>query len=190
MNYKEFEKLSEVTEKKFPNGLSIPFGIYEQLVTNLKQIATDTTMDDLKKVIIYKDYEVKESESYVHIKPDSAEILHAVIGMYTEVQEIVQWALKPEPLDRVNILEEAIDGFWYLAILTRKFNLDLEAGMDANIAKLKKRYGDKFTNHAALNRDLKAERKTLETAFDEDESTYAIQEDLGKQRYYESKYEI
>lgn len=172
MNYKEFEQLSEVTEKKFPNGLSIPFALYEQLVANLKQIASDSIMDDLKKAIIYKDYEVKESESYVHIKQDSAEILHAVLGLYTEVQEIIQWALKPEPLDRVNLIEEIFDLYWYKAILTRKFNINIEEGMDRNIAKLKKRYGDKFTNYAAMNRDLNAERKTLETAFDEDESLY------------------
>lgn len=174
MNYKEYEKLSEVTEKKFPNGLSIPFSLYERLISNMRQIADNDTMDQLKKELIYKDYEVKESESYVHIKQDSAEILHAVIGIYTEAVELLQWALKPEPLDIVNLSEELADQYWYHAILTRKFNLNPEDFMDRNIAKLKKRYGDKFTNFAALNRDLKSERKTLETAFDEDESKSLI----------------
>jgi hypothetical protein len=43
------------------------------------------------------------------------------------------------------------------------FNIDFEKCMDANIAKLAKRYPDLiFTPEAALNRDTNAERKELE----------------------------
>lgn len=38
----------------------------------------------------------------------------------------------------------------------------VEAAMDVNIAKLRKRYGQKFTEAAAITRDLEAERKILE----------------------------
>lgn len=38
----------------------------------------------------------------------------------------------------------------------------MEQAMDRNIAKLMKRYPDKFTSEAALNRDLDGERATLE----------------------------
>jgi len=40
----------------------------------------------------------------------------------------------------------------------------MEEAMERNIAKLMKRYPDKFTSEAALNRDLDAERRTLENA--------------------------
>lgn len=38
----------------------------------------------------------------------------------------------------------------------------VEEAMEVNIAKLKKRYGDKFTEAAAITRNLEAERKILE----------------------------
>jgi NTP pyrophosphatase (non-canonical NTP hydrolase) len=40
--------------------------------------------------------------------------------------------------------------------------VDLLRALDNNIAKLKKRYPDKYTDHNALNRDLDAERTELE----------------------------
>lgn len=43
------------------------------------------------------------------------------------------------------------------------FGLNLSDSLDANIAKLAKRYGDKYSDVAALNRDLGAERSTLES---------------------------
>lgn len=43
------------------------------------------------------------------------------------------------------------------------FGLDLAASLTANIEKLKARYGEKFTEAAALNRDLGKERGVLET---------------------------
>ena len=49
-----------------------------------------------------------------------------------------------------------------LAAAARVLNVDVYDAMDKNIAKLKVRYGDKFSEHAALNRDLGAERVVLE----------------------------
>lgn len=42
------------------------------------------------------------------------------------------------------------------------FNLDLAESLELNIAKLAKRYGDKYSDFAALNRDTGAERQVLE----------------------------
>lgn len=49
-----------------------------------------------------------------------------------------------------------------LGSLCGLFNLDPTQAMDLNIKKLAKRYGDKFSDVAALNRDLAAERQVLE----------------------------
>jgi NTP pyrophosphatase (non-canonical NTP hydrolase) len=53
-----------------------------------------------------------------------------------------------------------------LMLLTVKFaeyhDIDIEKAMEINIAKLKARYGNKFTSNKAINRDLKAERDILE----------------------------
>ncbi len=42
-------------------------------------------------------------------------------------------------------------------------SIDLENSFDINIAKLKSRYGDKFSSDRAINRDTESERKILES---------------------------
>ena len=64
--------------------------------------------------------------------------------------------------DEVNLKEELGDLFWYNAILFREYKLDLDDVLQINIDKLNKRYGAKFSEEAAINRDLKAEREILE----------------------------
>lgn len=54
-----------------------------------------------------------------------------------------------------------------LAQVAYNFGLDFWQILTNNIAKLKVRYPDKFTNEAALNRNLEAERKELEKESDE-----------------------
>lgn len=98
--------------------------------------------------------------------PENIRLLHAVIGLETEVGEL-QDALKKsifygKPLDKVNMAEEMGDLFWYIAILSDALGVSFEEVMAKNIAKLKARYGDKFTETAALERNLAAEREILE----------------------------
>lgn len=98
--------------------------------------------------------------------PVTARILHAAMGLDTEAAEITD-ALKKhlaygKPLDLVNIKEEISDCLWYIAMLADTVGFSFEEIMELNIAKLKARYGDKFTENAAINRDLVTERKILE----------------------------
>lgn len=93
-------------------------------------------------------------------------LLHGAMGLETEVGEIMD-ALKKhifygKPLDRVNLAEEMGDVFWYLAIMSDALGVTLESVMEKNIEKLRARYGDKFTEHRAINRDLSVERQILE----------------------------
>jgi hypothetical protein len=59
-------------------------------------------------------------------------------------------------------MEETGDCLWYLALMARALGVGLETIADRNIAKLAARYPGKFTQAAALERNLEAERKTLE----------------------------
>jgi NTP pyrophosphatase (non-canonical NTP hydrolase) len=95
-----------------------------------------------------------------------AKLLHAVLGLVSEVGEIAD-ALKKhliygKPLDLVNLVEEAGDVDWYKALLLDAIGSDIETAWERNIAKLEKRYGGEFTPEKALNRDLPAERAALE----------------------------
>ena len=67
-----------------------------------------------------------------------------------------------KPIDWTNVIEEAGDLLWYLAVLARATNTPLEEIGRINIAKLQKRYPDKFTTEHAIHRDLDGERKVLE----------------------------
>jgi NTP pyrophosphatase (non-canonical NTP hydrolase) len=97
-------------------------------------------------------------------------LLHAAIGMGTEAAEILdamhKHIFQGEPLDYANLEEEYGDSSWYMrlaATALRKFTGGgLYQIIVRNIAKLKKRYPDKFTAEAALNRDLDSERQIFD----------------------------
>ena len=171
----------------------------------------------------YKIMSEKTLSTEFHYEKKDELLLHAVMGVITELEELIDWN------DEVNKKEEVADCFWYLAIIDReldlnmdlnsnfpienmdynqlflllyrkssllldmlkkrffynkeintvafsnlslelfsilisfcnKNNIDFEAILDTNIAKLKARYGDKFTSERAINRDLETERNIL-----------------------------
>ncbi len=93
-------------------------------------------------------------------------IEHGIMGLVTESAELMDAVKKAKiygrELDRVNLVEEAGDLMWYLAILGDELGVSFEDMWEKNIAKLTKRYPEKFTSDLALNRDLDGERKILE----------------------------
>lgn len=96
----------------------------------------------------------------------SIRILHGALGMVTESAELADAVKKHifygKELDRVNIVEELGDAFWYMAILADELGVSFEEIQRINRDKLKSRYGSKFTNDSAINRDLLKERNILE----------------------------
>lgn len=95
----------------------------------------------------------------------NAKLLHYVLGVGTEageLQDIVKKAvIYGKEIDRTNLVEEVGDVLWYLSRLLTVLDSTFDEAMEKNINKLKARYGDKFTEHAALNRDLDKELKAL-----------------------------
>lgn len=104
--------------------------------------------------------EINNDESVMDINP---RIFHAVVGMTTEAVELLE-ALRfyGEPMDLVNMAEECGDMGWYTAVLLDEAGADWDEVLHRNIAKLKARFPEKFTQEAANVRDLKTERKILE----------------------------
>lgn len=92
--------------------------------------------------------------------------LHAVIGLATECGELLDAVYKAkwagQKFDEVNCKEELGDLFWYMSILFRDFGFNLEDILQRNADKLDLRYGAKFSEEKAINRDLAAEREVLE----------------------------
>lgn len=92
-------------------------------------------------------------------------LLHSLLGLMSETGELAD-ALKKHliygaDLDYENVLEEYGDILWYVALGLHGCGFGMDLAMRTNIAKLKARYGDKFTEEAALNRDLDAEAAAM-----------------------------
>lgn len=102
--------------------------------------------------------------------PNIIRLIHASFGLNTEQAEL-QDALKKyifygRELDKINLIEELGDIFWYLAIACDTLEVSFEEIMELNIKKLHKRYekedGSKdFSETKAINRDLEQERRIL-----------------------------
>lgn len=93
-------------------------------------------------------------------------VIHAIIGKATEAGELLELlhatAINGEPFDVANAGEEIGDGFWYDALLARACGLTFDGIQRTNIAKLRHRFPDRFTEYDANNRDLFGERRILE----------------------------
>lgn len=130
---------------------------------------------DLKQLRSFKVNYIEEAlkttnKDYQSIKlrlqgDETIKILHGLMGMCTEIGEAMdalkKYLIYGKPMDYVNLEEEIGDLFWYCAILADACGFTFESSMEKNIAKLKARYPNKFTEFDALNRNLEKERKIL-----------------------------
>jgi NTP pyrophosphatase (non-canonical NTP hydrolase) len=158
----------------------------------LDNLAND--LDKLKRAIFYGaastdgsmilSADADECAQHALREDATIELLHAGLGLATEAGEflspIFDLIFQGLELDAVNVGEEIGDSLWYLAKACKFTGTTLELEQVRNIAKLAKRFPQKFTDADALQRDLDAERKTLEAPIKkEDEGK------LSEQRYAE-----
>lgn len=93
---------------------------------------------------------------------------HAAFGLSTETGELTdalkKWLYYGQNLDTANIKEELGDCLWYIALACNALGFNMNEVMEANIAKLRQRYPEKYTDAQAAeeNRDRRAEKKVLE----------------------------
>ncbi len=129
-------------------------------------MATIETHTKMVQALKSKDYEPIMQRMVA--TPEIVDIQHALMGLFSEGGELAD-AVKRHifygtNLDATNLKEESGDLLWYIQLLIKAMNWSMEEVMDVNMAKLAKRYGDKFefTEHAAVHRDLEGERAVLE----------------------------
>lgn len=93
-------------------------------------------------------------------------LLHGAIGLATESGEILdnlkKYIYYGANLDKPNLQEELGDVLWYIALLCNELNVDMQEVMDKNIEKLKRRYGEKFSEECATSRNLKYEQQVFQ----------------------------
>lgn len=134
------------------------------------------TFDDIKKHVFYgrpinlhRDlHDPPEHEEVCRMlcNGKTVKLLHGILGKLTEAGELMQQfatsVAAVKPIDEVNIIEEMGDDAWYDAEILTALDVTHEQIWELNIKKLKARYPNRFTEEAALNRDLVNERKILE----------------------------
>lgn len=137
-------------------------------------------LDKWKKYIMYgkdtavnTDYKVKKSSGHELTSDNVTDLLdekmvrtiHGVIGSATESSEMLEAILKyfdGNTFDEVNFIEEMADVNYYQNLLCDVYNTDEDLVSMKWVRKLMLRYPGKFTEDKAINRDLAAERKSLE----------------------------
>lgn len=109
---------------------------------------------------------VPTDEIKARITPLIVDLLHAGLGFATEAAEfldaIASHVFEGKPLDLTNLGEEIGDNQWYAGIAADAIQTTLAVIQRTNIAKLRARFPDKFTEEHAENRDLARERTILE----------------------------
>ncbi len=133
------------------------------------------TEDNFKKGIFYgsdeclNDLQVCVNPTDLNATPTpEMQLIHALMGIRTEADELQNpiWRLirrnEHLPVDIVNLKEELGDLLWYIGLACHCLGVTFEQLFDINCEKLKVRYPNKFTQDSAVNRNLEAERASLE----------------------------
>ncbi len=92
-------------------------------------------------------------------------LLHSALGCADDAGELVK-CIKDrlfynKPIDIVNLKEEYGDLLWFIAQGIDAIGSSFEEVMEMNIRKLQARFPDKFTDAAAIKRDLEAEKAAM-----------------------------
>lgn len=121
-------------------------------------------MDTHLNPFLLNDYQQLAARTAKAMPTLELDLTHAALGMTTETGEfadVVKRALIYErPLEEghlQNMKEELGDLMWYVALAATKLNIPLSEICADNIAKLARRYPEKYTNQAALARADKVE---------------------------------
>lgn len=179
-------QIVDLVKKKIFYGKQIDQG---QLAMTCAKLATGAgmmakeTMEgaDMNAVMSDSDIEATGGDDYMHnVKHLNVRALHAALGCFTESGELLEALVKQlttGTLDLVNFGEEIGDIEWYQAIGFDVTGVTEASCREKNIAKLRKRYPEKFDAGQAVNRDIEAERKILE--WDSPEARAARGEDAN-----------
>jgi len=151
----------------------------DHLIASLKLCTNNLDfLDKFKKALFYgkelPEMMQSATNGKLNLKEFAAEklpvngefVIHGIIGVATEAGELLETLTKTmigeQGLDRVNIIEELGDVFWYMAMICISLGVSFEEVMDLNIEKLKLRFPERFSATRAIYRHIDKERDLLE----------------------------
>lgn len=177
----DYVEEAHLTASPHFHGDKVPFAFYAD--TLKAAIDALQTLDRVKKTLFYgrdlgvsnigqpvpdvsKIPEWLSSEATAESDRNAVNIIHGIIGKATEAGELLEAlyaaTVEDAKFDPVNAGEEVGDGFWYDALILRAIGSTFTEEQRRNIAKLRHRFPDRFTEYDANNRDLFGEREILE----------------------------
>jgi len=180
MNLQEYINLSQKTlsnqfhsdgqiEKILHAALGLATEIDELLENYESQIDHTNLIEEIGDIcwylsIFYREYPGSEKMIKLDSETKSPEkIVMDMLKSILKIQDIIKKKLfYNKPIQENSLIELIISINSDLILFLEKYNLNIEDVWYKNIAKLKARYGDKFSSEKAINRDLEIEKKILE----------------------------
>lgn len=160
------EELRSETAFTLALAMRAVFELGDQIDLLKRSIFYSQTQDMREILAKLPDVRMERPVGPTTLTPEQKRLLHASLGLMTEAIEFAESVsrhiFEGKPFDPVHAREELGDIFWYSAIPVNLFGWTYEEVMRINIEKLRARYPDKWTQEAALHRDLSAERAVLE----------------------------
>jgi NTP pyrophosphatase (non-canonical NTP hydrolase) len=125
------------------------------------RLGTKNMIDGAKKTLFYGR---APNQAVAHVEsnliPDQGEhkieihLLHSILGIDSEAAELIEHlyaaVISGKPYDRDELINEAGDVLWYLALLFRFLGTSFEEVAALNIEKLQRRYPEKFSAERAI----------------------------------------
>lgn len=135
-----------------------------QVVMSTSHVNTVLTNEHTQLV---KDLKKPALAIYDTITPHSLDLIHMIMGICGEAGELLdavkKAAIYNKPIDITNIKEELGDLEFYMEGLRQILGISRQEVLEANITKLRIRYGQKYSDKAAQERVDKADEGMLMT---------------------------
>ena len=100
--------------------------------------------------------------------PRVEKLLNGILGVTGEAGECSDYFKKcryqGHTWDAAHMAEEIGDVLWYCAEMAAGLGVELETIAEANIAKLRHRYPDKYTSEHSVDRDAEADTEAVREA--------------------------
>lgn len=177
MKADDFQRLCLRTEAPITESVIWRFeevaGSVFSLLSEMSELSTQA--NELKRYVFYGKGSVGEdcevAPDVVLRMEDDLRAVHGLLGLASEIGEMIDvhrayYDGTVPAVDFVNVLEECGDMGWYASVLADTSGSNLADAYEAVIDKLSERYPEKFTEQAALERNLEIERRALESRID------------------------
>ena len=108
------------------------------------------------------DYQKEALRTASSIKEEDL-ILNGALGLAGESGEVAdiikKYMFQGHELDKEKLIDELGDVCWYIAILAKGLNVELDEVLLHNVEKLRRRYPEGFDAQKSINRDEDSKKK-------------------------------